>query len=408
MSISTRALFTIQHGGIPNLRDAIQTEVDQIEGNRLLNTDVEALVKYFVDRFSVDVPVLNEAAVQVHEPQEVRVDLSGDHRFSFRGNTRVMGDSFTIEVPFTGDSSVFNIRPNPFSFNPPHGAVKDGIIFFYREGVGLRPEEVRSEYQNWIASVRQNLAILADNFKEYAAQIEGIAREIIERRRKKLLAAQNVAASLGLPMKPRQGATPTYTVPAVKKKIAPTLPPSSSAAFKPEPAIDENIYQHILGVIESMVHVMERSPRDFQNIGEETLRSHFLVALNSHYEGRASGETFNGAGKTDILIRENDRNVFIAECKFWGGPQQLTETIDQLLGYLVWRDSKAAILLFNRNKDFSKVLASIEGVVEAHPNFVKNEGKQGSTRFRYRLRHKDDPSKTLHVTILAFDIPRTE
>jgi hypothetical protein len=105
-----------------------------------------------------------------------------------------------------------------------------------------------------------------------------------------------------------------------------------------------------------MAHVMERSPSAFVSMDEEALRSHFLVQLNGHYEGQATGETFNYQGKTDILIRSEGRNIFVAECKFWGGPKKLTETIDQLLGYSCWRDTKVAVILFNRNKDFSKVL----------------------------------------------------
>lgn len=162
----------------------------------------------------------------------------------------------------------------------------------------------------------------------------------------------------------------------------------------------------ILDVIEGMVKVMERSPKAFHGIDEEALRTHSLVQLNGHYEGGATGETFNYQGKTDILIRSGDRNIFIAECKFWNGPAKLTDTIDQLLGYLSWRDSKAAILLFNRNKDFSKVIEAIPGVVRAHPNFQKDEGKRGETAFRYAFRHRDDAAKILHLTVMAFDIPR--
>ena len=130
------------------------------------------------------------------------------------------------------------------------------------------------------------------------------------------------------------------------------------------------------------------------------------MQLNGNYEGQATGETFNYQGKTDILIRSGDRNIFVGECKFWNGPAKLTETIDQLLGYVSWRDSKAAILLFNRNKDFSKVLAAVPETVKTHPNFQKSEGKRGETGFRYSFRHKDDAAKNLHVTVMAFDIPR--
>jgi len=75
--------------------------------------------------------------------------------------------------------------------------------------------------------------------------------------------------------------------------------------------------------------------------------------INGQYEGQATGATFNFEGKTDILLRVDGKNAFIAECKFWTGEKQFLETIDQLLGYLSWRDTKAAILLFNRNQNFS-------------------------------------------------------
>jgi hypothetical protein len=76
-----------------------------------------------------------------------------------------------------------------------------------------------------------------------------------------------------------------------------------------------------------------------------------------------------------------------------------------MLGYLTWRDSKAAVLIFNRNKDFSKVLSAIPETVRAHPNFQRDDGKRGETGFRYTFRHKDDPAKLIHVTVMAFDIP---
>jgi hypothetical protein len=184
------------------------------------------------------------------------------------------------------------------------------------------------------------------------------------------------------------------------------MPPATTGAYKPEPVLEEAEYQHILDVIDNMGKVMERSPKAFHDIDEEALRTHFLVQLNGHYEGQATGETFNYQGKTDILIRSDDRNIFIGECKFWSGPAKLTETIDQILGYLSWRDSKAAILLFNRNKDFSKVLDAIPETVKTHSNLQKDEGRRGQTSFRYAFRHKDDPAKILHLTIVAFDIPR--
>jgi hypothetical protein len=198
----------------------------------------------------------------------------------------------------------------------------------------------------------------------------------------------------------------TYAAPEVKRRLTPKLPPATAGTFKPEPILEEAEYQHILGIMKSMAHVLERSPKAFHHLDEEGIRTHFLVQLNGHFEGQAAGETFNYHGKTDILVRSGDRNIFNAECKFWGGPAKLNDAIEQLLGYVSWRDSKTAILLFNRNRDFSKVLAVIPQVVVTHPNFYRDDGSLGETGFRYRFRHKDDPAKTLHLTILAFDVPQ--
>jgi hypothetical protein len=119
--------------------------------------------------------------------------------------------------------------------------------------------------------------------------------------------------------------------------------------------------------MQNMVQVMELSPRVFHNMGEEDLRTHFLVQLNGTFKGQATGETFNFQGKIDILIRVEGKNVFIAECKFWKGEKALIATLDQLLSYLSWRDTKAALLVFNRNADFSGVLAKIRETVPTTP-----------------------------------------
>jgi hypothetical protein len=80
---------------------------------------------------------------------------------------------------------------------------------------------------------------------------------------------------------------------------------------------------------------------------EEHLRDHILMVLDPNFEyGSATGETFNKKGKTDILLRHDSSVAFVAECKFWGGEKVFHKTIDQLLNYLTWRDSKTAVIIF--------------------------------------------------------------
>jgi hypothetical protein len=155
-----------------------------------------------------------------------------------------------------------------------------------------------------------------------------------------------------------------------------------------------------------MSRVMERSPSAFQAMGEENLRHHFLVPLNGHFEGAASGETFNFFGKTDILIRVQDRNIFVAECKFWSGEKSFIDTITQLLNYLSWRDTKAAILIFNRNQNFSSVLQTIQDTLPKHPHIKRGPSKEADTRFRSVFGNPSDHSREIVLTVLAFDVPK--
>jgi hypothetical protein len=157
--------------------------------------------------------------------------------------------------------------------------------------------------------------------------------------------------------------------------------------------------------MKNMVQVMELSPQAFHGMGEEDLRSHFLVQLNGAFKGQATGETFNYQGKTDILIRVDGRNVFIAECKFWKGEKVFLGTIDQLLSYLSWRDTKAAVLVFNRNAGFSAVLAKIAEVAPKHPNFKRDLGKSGESTFRYVFAQPNDANREITLAVLTFDIP---
>ena len=391
-----------------HLQHHLDAEIAQLDSNRLLNTNVDALVDYFVEKYRVDVPELDESGMQADQ-REAQRDVSGDSNriayFMRTGPVHVSGTEVTIEVPFSGDGSLFEVRPNTYSSTSPQGEVRGNLLVLTIWTDKSQPEQIRAHIDAWLADVKRYLQWHRETFLNFNQSLPGLARNAIAQRRNNLLASQSLVAGLGIPLKRRPDSNTTYTAPEVKRKLAPKLPPASPGIFKPEPVLEESEYQHILSVLEGMIRVMEQSPKAFHEIDEEALRTHFLVQLNGRYEGQATGETFNYEGKTDILLRSGERNIFVGECKFWGGPAKLTETIDQLLGYLTWRDSKAAILIFNRNKNFSKVLAAVPETMAKHPNFSRDEGRRSETSFRYAFRHKDDAAKIIHITVLAFDIP---
>jgi hypothetical protein len=167
-------------------------------------------------------------------------------------------------------------------------------------------------------------------------------------------------------------------------------------------------YEAALQVLRSARNALERSPTTAAKLGEEDIRNLLLVTLNAHFEGAAGGELFNGLGKTDILIRVDDGNVFIAECKVIGprdGPAKIVATIDQLLGYMTWRDTKGAVLLFIRNREVSAVVKAAVEAFEGHSNF-KRGGPGGShERHDFVFHANGDPAKEVSIALMPFVIP---
>src|SRR5262249_41569941 len=145
--------------------------------------------------------------------------------------------------------------------------------------------------------------------------------------------------------------------------------------------------------------VFERLPNTYRDKDEEDLRDHLILMLEPRFEGTTTGETFNKSGKTDILIRYEKKNVFVAECKFWGGAARHAKTIDQILSYLTWRDSKTAIIYFVNRKEMTPVLKEIANVTPQHPCFVRQlPGKDPSWQmFEFHLPGDDGCKITLAI-----------
>lgn len=69
----------------------------------------------------------------------------------------------------------------------------------------------------------------------------------------------------------------------------------------------------------------------------------------------------------------------VSECKFWGGERTHFKTIDQILSYLTWRDSKTAIVYFVDTKEMAAPLKAIEDSTPKHSCFVRlNEKRTAS------------------------------
>ena len=384
----------------------IAKEVGSLEENQILNSSPSDLCKYFVEKYTVEPIAIDEERIQA-DYGDAQVDVSGRFDYIQRpggGRTLVTGTRIVFYVPFRGDKDLLACRASTYSLSGVRAAVRKNELIFTYDRTVQDAANVQAEFQQDLKLLKQTLGWIKADVDKFNATIEERVTKFISSRREKLLNDRGIVKNLGYPLR-RSDAPTTYITPEVKRRIEPHLPPVSTDPYEPEPALGMDDYEHILSVVSNMAKVMERSPGAFCGMSEEDLRQHFLVQLNGHYEGKATGETFNYTGKTDILIRVDGKNIFIAECKFWGGPSGTSYAIDQLLGYTSWRDTKTALLIFNRDRKMSTVLEKIPDVVKGHTSFKKEVACDLEAGFRFVLGHRDDSNREVMLTALAFDVP---
>jgi hypothetical protein len=389
------------------LLDSLQQTVHGEQAEYIVNVNEYEYVEHLVSKFSIDPLVLHLDNIEASSREEM---IPAEH-FPGGGFFVDAGKSYLkpvikYHVPVTGDLNLLQCRPNPrvlmtYSVSVENGAICFDVVDFYND-----PERIKREADSILGTIKQQYENLASNVQSYNASLRSKTENLFRTRKQELLKRSDTLSKLGVPIKKATNIPSTFAVPATRKQIVTKPAPAGSAAKSPDPTLDENIYQDILKVIHDTGKMFERLPRTYADKDEESLRDHLILMLEPHFEYSTTGETFNKVGKTDILIRHEKSNIFVAECKFWGGSKKHLETIDQILSYLTWRDSKTAIIYFMDAKEMAAPLKAIEADTPGHPCFVKLNGKREDSWFDYTFHLPGDKGVPIRLSMLCFHLPK--
>lgn len=96
-------------------------------------------------------------------------------------------------------------------------------------------------------------------------------------------------------------------------------------------------------------------------------------------------------------------SVFVAECKIWSGIKNFFKALEQLQGYLTWRDTKLSLIIFSRNKNFFNILDEIKNSITSVENYVGFEEKD-KNEFELKIKSKNNNNQILKIRIFVFDL----
>ena len=381
-------------------RDMAQ-RLQTMDADKVLNSPVQDLIDELVDKGTVECPQLDiDAAYQLEHTEVEQWNPQFGQQYP-RRVTRLV-----LVVPFDGEKSVFTVCPDQSTtVRPEVLQLNEQDVRFAIDDPPADPALVKQQFDEQIARVERYLGWSRDQIEAHNRQLREQVADMVTRRRDQLLATRNLQAAIGFPIRRRNDAD-TYTTPVKRRTVQPQRKRSAapSAPFKPEPTMAMEDYQEALRVLRTQRNALERNPSVAAKLDEEEIRNLLLIGLNTQFEGAAAGELFNGAGKTDILIRVDDRNIFIGECKVWSGPKTVEQALNQLFSYLVWRDTKAALLLFVRNKDVSAVIRKAIDKIKEHPNHKRSNAYShtDAEQYEFTMHATGDPEREIHLTLIPF------
>jgi hypothetical protein len=192
-------------------------------------------------------------------------------------------------------------------------------------------------------------------------------------------------------------------VPLAKQKQIIINPPRSR--YSADPKIDPKILEAIIDVLARGGHTFETTPETFAKLDEGDLRNFLISFLNGTFELHAVAEAFNKLGKSDISLLYSGNNLFVAECKFWGGTELYAQTIDQLFRYLTWRENIGVLITFVREKDFTSIIRKAKEASCSHTTFASNSlNEKAASYFVTRHSFPEDKEKTVEIHHLLFTI----
>jgi hypothetical protein len=382
---------------------SLEREVYAEDRSRLLNVNESTYIDYLIDRYRVEPLVFRWDIKSISDREEMVPAEWFPRSFDVQKGKSYLRQIITYHIPFVGDSKLLRCRPSrgiaiTYEVRLEKDSICLDIVNYWGNATGVNSEA--QERINDISTLAKNVE---REVKEYNNELEKRAQGIVKARRMELLSQANLMASLGIPIRKAENVPPTFSVPITPKKVV-KKPAAPSTPYEPEYALPDDIYQEILRIIFDLGRTMERLPSLYRGKEEEDIRDFLLMSLTPHFES-VTGETFNKGGKTDILIRHDNTNVFVAECKFWDGIKAFHDTIDQILGYLTWRDSKAAIVCFVRNKKLDPVLEKIKINTPDHACFLKHHGMPEEGWYSFEFHLPDDPTRGVQLAVLCFHFP---
>lgn len=403
--------------------DTLDREISQISDSDILSLNIDELVDYYYSKYSIDIirllindisPTIEETKIEEPNPFYDRYTTLGFESRTFS----VDGYKVNYKIPFEGNISLLYLKPTMSILSSffidnienenskeylPSICLSIKIKSSELKGKDNPQEIIDNTFNKEFKYYEQMIGYVNNDINAYNSSLKEHILGQLEKRKEKSSNLSSLLSRINIPLKSSVNATNTTPISLSVKKEIKKYPEKKSEIFEDYSIKDED-YNNIKKIINQACISYERTAGTINKLEEEEIRDLLLANLNTHYDSLATGEAFSKTGKTDIRIQFNNKAAYIAECKIWHGASEFNKAIDQLFGYITWRDVKTSLIIFNKNnKDFQALLQKINDELLNNKLCVSCK-KTSTNNWQCTFRKNMESDEKVELNVIVCDI----
>jgi len=388
---------------IKEKKSEIKSLIEAKEEDYIIGINEEEFIDYIYGGYCIEEISFDLDKVKVSS-------YESDTKYNRYTREKYIFQVVVYHVPILGNKGLIKYKPSGAYINhfpEVYLDPKEGNLCFEIELINIDANTVKSRACEILNTIKKQSFHLNNEIKNYNSTLKEYIRNVFISRKKRIFKNKKMLEELEIPVIEEKNISKSFIVPTpdIIKKIKIEEPKVIDKKYIPEPTISFEIYQHILETFHDLGKLFERYPSTYKEKNEESLRDQILLYISPRFELDTSSETFNKSGRTDILMKYKNSNIFVAECKIWKGEEKYLKGITQLLNYLTWRDSKTALVVFVKNKNFSNVLNKVKLITPKHENYLGFTSEKEESWINYRFHIIGDKGREVKIAVLLFHIP---
>lgn len=397
-----------------DLLNEIQLSIVAEPDNYVITQPTEDLVKYYLGNCLSPLEFDSSQEESFEHKKYVKTIPAYQREWAFQnsGDLKLECEKVILKMPLIPNSDmqkIIDLRTSSFSLagDPEFKIERNCVVFeletkgygfnMSNEDISKRVLDFRTTIQNYFHP--KNSEISVENTK-----LESKLTQFINDRKEKLDSDKSRINDLVKLIKIPLARKDDEVVKRIQIDKKPFVAKIKPKTIEEDYLLDREKVIDIIRLINNQCLQFEKTPKTYDKLDEPNLRDLLLANLNSIFEGKATGETFNHHGKTDIYLNIDKGNILVSECKFYGGEKLYHKTLDQLLGYLSWRHNYGIMISFCKQKNFTKIIEDAENIITTHTSYNSGFLRQTDTHFISKNILPSDTYKHVEIHHLYYNL----